>query len=460
MPPTLTALLDAQVGATRVHGPHSHSERGSTLHTFSAEASAGLAGPGWLRERRAAGYEAFASTPLPSESEEVWRYSPIDRLALDEFGPELGDGPAPAGEELQAAVEAALGSVAGSVLVHNGRAGTFVAGRGATGLSFGRAEDVAASPDMLGSVQHGGDALVRLNDAFAPDPVFVDVPAGVAVDGPVLLVHWCDPGAATFPRLSVRAGEGAAVAVVEVFAGAPGPDRSLIVPVTELSAAAGASLSYVSLQILGGAAWSIARLVARGDGGSAVRTFTVGLGGSYDRVRTDVSVEGKNARSEILSAYLGDGSQVHDIRTLQDHAAPRTTSELLCQGAVADRSRSVYSGLIRVHRGAVRSDARQTNHNLVLDEGAHADSVPNLDILENDVKCSHASTVGPIDEDQRYYIESRGVAPEVAEGLIVRGFFDAIIERGPIPAVTPLLEREVHDRLEVALGDRRVVAGV
>jgi Fe-S cluster assembly protein SufD len=113
-----------------------------------------------------------------------------------------------------------------------------------------------------------------------------------------------------------------------------------------------------------------------------------------------------------------------------------------------------------VHRGAVRSDARQTNHNLVLDEGAHADSVPNLDILENDVKCSHASTVGPIDEDQRYYIESRGVAPEVAEGLIVRGFFDAIIDRGPIPEVTPLLEREVHDRLDVALGGRRVAAGV
>jgi Fe-S cluster assembly protein SufD len=182
-----------------------------------------------------------------------------------------------------------------------------------------------------------------------------------------------------------------------------------------------------------------------------VRTFTVGLGAGYDRVRADVSVEGRDARSEILSAYLGDGDQVHDVRTLQDHVAPRTSSELLCQGAVAGRSRSVYSGLIRVHRGAVRSDARQTNHNLVLDEGAHADSVPNLDILENDVACSHASTVGPVDEDQRYYIESRGVTPEVAEGLIVRGFFDAIIDRGPVPQATSLLQYEVHRRLDAAL---------
>ena len=189
-----------------------------------------------------------------------------------------------------------------------------------------------------------------------------------------------------------------------------------MVPVTELAAADGASLSYVSLQILGGEAWSIARLAGRGTADSSLRTFTVGLGASYDRVRADVSVEGKDARSEILSAYLGDGTQVHDIRTLQDHVAPRTTSELLCQGAVAGTSRSVYSGLIRVHRGAVRSDARQTNHNLVLDQGAHADSVPNLDILENDVRCSHASTVGPVDEDQRYYMSRAASRPKWPRG--------------------------------------------
>lgn len=428
-----------------------------TLHTFTAEASAALDGPKWLRDRRAAGYEALASCALPSESEEVWRYTPINSLKLDDFAPPTHDGPAPAGDQLLSALTAALGPVAGSVLVHNGRASVFTAS--GADFAFGRAEDVPGSAESLGSVQQGGDALVRLNDAFAPDPVFVDVPEGVHVEAPVLIVHWCD-SAAAFPRTSVRAREGSSVSVVEVFAGAEGPDRTLIVPVTELAAADGASLGYVSLQILGDAAWSIARLAGRGTAKSSLRTFTVGLGASYDRVRADVAVEGKDARSEILSAYLGDGTQVHDIRTLQDHVAPRTTSELLCQGAVAGTSRSVYSGLIRVHRGAVRSDARQTNHNLVLDEGAHADSVPNLDILENDVRCSHASTVGPVDEDQRYYIESRGVAPEVAEGLIVRGFFDAIIDRSPVPEVIPFLQRAVHERLDVALGGLALPAGV
>ena len=432
------------------------------MPTFSAETSARLEGPDWLRARRAESFSAFEAAPLPSEGEEVWRYSPIDDLDLDRFAPDAappdgaGDGAgAAAGAALLASLSSALGTTAATVLVDSGRPGEF---SDVDAFSFGRAADLVSAREMLGDVQDGGDALVRLNDAFLPDAVFVDVPDGVVVDAPVLVVHWTG-GSAAFPRTVVRAGKGARVSVVEVFAGAESSERALVVPVTELAAAAEAEVSYVSLQVLGSAAWSLARLAARGHEGSSLRTFTVGLGAAYGRVRADVCVDGKDARSEILSTYLGDGTQVHDIRTLQDHAAPRTNSELLCQGAVAGRSRSVYSGLIRVHRGAVRSDARQTNHNLVLDEGAHADSVPNLDILENDVKCSHASTVGPIDEDQRYYIESRGVAPELAEGLIVRGFFDAIIDRGPIPAVTPLLEREVHDRLEAALGGLPVSTG-
>ena len=447
-----------------IRTPNSRPKEESTLHTFSAEASAGLGGPEWLRLRRAGGYEAFAAASLPSESEEVWRYTPIDHLALEEFtalatNDPGGERPAGRGEatQLLESFASEFGAAAATVLVHNGRVVSVArsetgAGDGDAVFALGVADEVAGAPDMLGSVQQGGDALVRLNDAFAPDPLFLDVPAGTAIAGPVLIVHWSDPGLPVFPRLCVRAGSRASVAVVEVFAGAQGPSRSLVVPVTELSAADGASVSYTSVQILGQAAWSLGRLAACGGGESELRTFTAGLGSAYGRVRADVMVDGKEGSCEVLSTYLGDGTQVHDIRTLQDHVAPRTTSELLCQGAVAGKSRSVYSGLIRVHRGAVRSDARQTNHNLVLDEGAHADSVPNLDILENDVKCSHASTVGPIDEDQRYYIESRGVAPEVAEGLIVRGFFDAILERGPVPEITPFLRREIYSRLDAALG--------
>jgi Fe-S cluster assembly protein SufD len=389
----------------------------------------------------------------------VWRYSPINDLALDDYALSQVGADSSDAEAYVASVATALGTLSGYVLVHNGHAAAITVAEPSPTFRFARVAEMVETDAraMVGSVQEGGDALVRLNDAFHPDAVLLDVPDGVEVAAPFLIVHWCDQeGAAVFPRTVVRLGANARAAVVEIYAGPTKQSKMLVVPVTELSASGGATLSYVSLQILNDAAWSIARLAARAGDDATMRTFTVGLGAAYDRVRTDVCNDGRGGQSEILSTYLGNGDQIHDVRTLQDHVAPRTNSELLCQGAVAGHSRSVYSGLIRVHRGAVRTDARQTNHNLVLDEGAHADSVPNLDILENDVKCSHASTVGPIDEDQRYYIESRGVAPEVAEGLIVRGFFDAIIDRGPIPAVTPLLQDEVHARLDVALGSRKV----
>ena len=153
--------------------------------------------------------------------------------------------------------------------------------------------------------------------------------------------------------------------------------------------------------------WQIAHQASTIGAHASLSSYAVALGGSYARLRTDSALAGESGTSRLRAAFFGRDDQMLDFRTLQDHRAPRTTSDLLFMGAVADTSHSVYSGLIRIRRGAVRSDAVQTNHNLVLDEGAHADSVPNLDIEENDVKCSHGSTVGPVDEDQRYYLESR-----------------------------------------------------
>jgi len=431
-------------GSARCH------RKRSILPTFDAEGSAALPGPSWLRARRAEAFAAFSAVPLPSETEEVWRYTPIDHLDLGALRPAAARRHSDEARSMVSSLVAALGPRAAHALAVNGTLDTVAGGED---FAFGGVSDVVGSESMVGDVQVGGDALVLLNDAFVPDVVLVDVPAGVHVDDPIVIVHWAelDAGTSAFPRTRIRLGANAHASVVELYAGARAPGRSLVAPVTELSAGAGATLDYVSLQVLGDAAWSIARLTGTGEADSHIRTFTVGLGGAYARIRTDIATGGRGAGSEILSAYLGRGTQVHDIRTLQDHVAPRTTSELLCQGAVAGTSHSVYSGLIRVHRGAVRTDARQTNHNLVLSEGAHADSVPNLDILENDVRCSHASTVGPIDEDQRYYIESRGISPDVAEGLIVAGFFDAVLERNPVKAATPLLRREIRARLDQVL---------
>jgi Fe-S cluster assembly protein SufD len=444
------------------------------VNPFTTDRAAALGGPAWLRARRAGAAEELALLPMPTEKEEVWRYTPIDDLRLDDYVPRSGgsredlgalgtafvDGlvdDLPARAALVLVVDGSLVDLERPSLPASVRLGGLVpsaplegagpAGTPATPLTETAVPDEA----VLGRVLTGGDALVRLNDAFHPDAVVLDVPPGVVLDAPVVIVHWCTRGdgsaRASFPRTSVRLGRGSSAQVVEVVAGPPGTGRELVVPVTELAAGDGSQLSYASLQVLGEEVWHIGRVAAVAGRDATLRTFTVGLGGAYDRSRTDALADGPGATTELRSAYLGTGSQVHDIRTLQDHAAPHTTSDLLCKGAVAGTSRSVYSGLIRVRRGAVRTNAFQTNRNLVLDAGAHADSVPNLDIEENDVRCSHASTVGPVDEDQRYYLESRGIPPSRAEQLIVLGFFDDIVQRSPVPALVPRLRREVGLRL-------------
>jgi len=179
-----------------------------------------------------------------------------------------------------------------------------------------------------------------------------------------------------------------------------------------------------------------------------LRFGRAGIGASYDRIRSDTVLAGQGASSILRSTYLGEGDQIHDLRTKQDHVASKTISDLLCKGAVTGSSRSIYSGLIKMRHGAVRSNAMQTNHNLVLSEAAHADSVPNLDISENDVRCSHASTVGPIDEDQRYYLESRGIEPAEAERLLVRGFFRDLLNQTTQAGVVDLVAAEIESRLD------------
>ncbi len=414
------------------------------------------------------------SSPLPTEKDEVWRYSRIDQLDLDRFRPagpsRAGDAPGPSPSERIHALVDGLGPRSGLVVTINGVLATVSSTVGDDVVSLGRAGDHAEGSTLLGGVLADAHDFPLLNEAFAIDPVVVDVQPSAVVADPVVVVHVVTgaAGGAVFPRTVVRAGAGSAAGVVEIVVDAdsgllagtptdlmgPGgpPAERLVVPVTELGVADGASLAYVSIQALGSATWQLAHQASTIGADAALSSYAVALGGSYARLRTDSALTGESGSSRLRAAFFGRDDQMLDFRTLQDHRAPRTTSDLLFMGAVADTSHSVYSGLIRVRRGAVKSDALQTNHNLVLDEGAHADSVPNLDIEENDVKCSHGSTVGPVDEDQRYYLESRGVEPDRAEQLIVAGFFESIADQVPVPGVRGLVGRTLATRAGVSHG--------
>lgn len=381
---------------------------------FRAQEAAALGGPAWLLQRRRAAAERAEALGVPSPAEEIWRYSRIDELDLARFA---------------AATTAPPPQVAGPVAL--------------TPLV-----ELADAEDLLGALLvPDSDFFTEVNTAFAPEPFVLRIPAGVAVAEPIVVTHRAGrSGEATFPRLIVDAGADSEVTIVEWFVS--DDVEALVVPVTEIEVGQAARVRYLAINDLGPQVWQIGSLVSRGQRDSTTLLSMAALGGSYARVRSDSRLVGQGASAEQVALYFGEGNQMHDFRTLQDHAAPRTTSNLLFKGAVEGHARSVYSGLIKVRKEAPGTNAFQTNRNIKLSEGAWAESVPNLDIETNDVRCSHASAVGPIDEDQRFYLESRGVPPAIADRLIVLGFFDEVLDRLPVRAIAERLRASLADKLD------------
>jgi Fe-S cluster assembly protein SufD len=375
-----------------------------------------------LAERVAAA-ERFAAAELPTPDEEIWRYSRIDELDLDRFTP--------------GAITTQIADPVGVVL---------------------GAAELDGAGDMLEIIgDEAPDVFAELNRAFMSPTVIRTAPGAVHTE-PVVITHRItDDGVACFPRLIIDAGEDSEVTVVEVFTSSP-QIESLVVPVLQVRAAQSARVSYLAVNELGERIWQIGHQQAIAERDSSLLLTTVALGGHYARVRTEARAIGSGSTTRQVALYFAGGEQMHDFRTIQDHIAPHTQSDLLFKGAVQDTARSVYTGLIRIGEDARGTAAYQTNRNLTLSAGAWAESVPNLDINTNDVKCSHASTVGPIDEAQRFYLESRGIEPSVAERLVVLGFFDEVLTQLPVGDLAADLRARVAAKLTIgdeATGDRQ-----
>ena len=421
------------------------------MHPFTVDAARSLPGPRWLAERRAAAAERFAASDPPTAAAEEWRYSAIADFDLAAYQLAGVEEPFPQDGSWDD-VGAAGGEAAAVLDIADGR---IVASRGLDelskqGVSAGPLVDSSDGAEVLGAVAGGAsDYFTVLNDAFAGCPILVDIPAGVAVDGVIVVRHHAgSAGAATFPRLVVRVGPNGSARVLDMQRSA---GSALVVPVVELDVGQAARLGYVNLQQHDHRTWQIAAHTARVDRDAALVAASVALGGGYARTRTDARLVGRGASGDLLSAYFGSGDQILDFRTYQDHAAPDTTSNLLYKGAVGDSARSVYTGLIRVRPDARGTNAFQTNRNLKLSDDAWAESVPNLEIENNDVRCSHASAVGPVDPDQVFYLESRGVPTPVAERLIVAGFFDEVIDELPVRSVTDGVRQALSVKLNQML---------
>jgi Fe-S cluster assembly protein SufD len=419
--------------------------------TFTADGAAALGGPAWLQASRVAAYQRFAAAALPTEAEEIWRYSRIADLDLDNYRMPT---PAAGTPDVPVAVQPILDAIGGrSALIVTGEAGTALIGPVVAGLTvaLASADDEQTPP---GEVSGEPDAFVTLNAAFVDRPLSLKVARGKVLADPIVVVHWLDAdGATLFPRTMVEVADGGEACVIEILASTD--VAALMIPVTELDVAGGARLRHVAIQVLGPRVWHVGLQSSRVGRDADCLSHTVAFGGEYARVRTDSSLVGQGGTSHLRAVYFGEGNQMHDFATLQSHTGKHTTSNLLFKGAVANSSHSVYRGIIQVQKGASGTNAFQTNRNLVLDEGAHADSVPTLEIEENDVSCSHASAVGPIDEEQRFYLESRAVPPEVADRLIVFGFLDDALEPVPVPSLLPWLRETLAAKIAHAEAARR-----
>ncbi len=408
-------------------------------------------GPKWLSERRSDAALAFATAALPSERDESFRYGLIDELDLSRFSGTL-EGRSTSDAALSAALLESIGTTAAVVRTLDGvlLETTFGASGCPAGLTLSTLADAEELPNGYGTLlAEVGESFTDLAEALTSDATVIEVAAGRVIEQPIVIVHELTAssvGAAVVPRSFVHLAHHAEATLIEFYV-SPSGDR-LCLPVTEMLLDEGSHLAYHAIQQLGDADWQLAYQLSRVARDAELRSFSAALGGSYARLFTRSDLAGEGAESRLAATYFAKGTQVQDLRTFQEHSVARTTSNLVFKGAVRDHARSVYSGMIHMAKGARRAVAAQTNRNLVLSEGAHADSVPNLDIEENDVRCSHASAVGPIDAEQRFYLESRGVPTEVADRLILLGFFDDLFDQVPSPGCASYLRAEFTREIE------------
>jgi Fe-S cluster assembly protein SufD len=374
---------------------------------------------------------SLPAVTLPTAEDEHWRYSRIAELDLDAWSV----APTPEGG---AVTVPPVGERAALAVVVDGRLV-------ATEIDDERVT-IESGGDVAGVRGPRTDGVDELHDQLVAEVVTITIPAGAVIDKPVVIVHTVEAeGGVSAPHLVVRAGADSDVTIYDQQES--GDLAALVLPQVELDVADAARVRYVNVQLWGRRVWQLGRQSSRVGKEASFTTTTVALGGDYARLAVESSMVGRGGTGGMRALYFGDDQQMHDFRTLQDHVAPNTSSELLFKGALDGHARAVYTGLIHIGKEASGVNAFQTNRNVKLSEHAWAESVPNLEIENNDVRCSHASAVGPVDEEQRFYLESRGVRPEVADQLIVLGFLDEVLDDFPVSAAVELVRAQLLEKV-------------
>jgi Fe-S cluster assembly protein SufD len=394
--------------------------------------------PAWWLDLKRKAFAEFERLPMPTRKSEQWRFASIGTLALDDFA--FGPRPAPPEAGALAAEATLVASRAGRMvfadeaLISLERVSSELEQRGVVWEPLSEAllrhRELLEEYFMAQAPHLGSEKFAALHTAFVESGCLLYVPAGVEIALPFVARHWVAADRATaFPHTLVIAGDNARVTLVDVFGSRRRGQQAFACGFNHLFAGAGARIDYYALQN-----WSdrttgfqINSLVTARD--AAITSLAVNMGCSRYRSETQSILEGEASHVEMLSLSLTDHGQEIDQRTLQSHLAPGAKSNLLFKNALMDDSRTIFSGMIRVAEDAQKTDAYQSNRNLLLSDNAEANALPGLEIGANDVRCTHGATTSQVDENELFYMLSRGIRPGAARELAVFGFFEEVISR-------------------------------
>lgn len=409
--------------------------------------------PDWFRTRQASAWTRFASMPMPTRKDQAWRFSNVNVLDLAPFVVNDAVGDEDGHEILERSVS--LDEVAARLIYADDQ----LLRRDPLSEKL-RNLGVVVKPLERGLIEHeelfrrhfmaqptalGSAKFAALHEAFVRSGTFVYVPRGVEVELPIEIFHWLGgENSSVFPHTLLIADELSKVTVIEHFRSAHPTTRGFACGVNDLVVRRGAKITYVCAQNWNQNVLSLQMNTTIVDRDASGKSLNLHLGGAYSRFESLSRITGEGGRSDLLSVSVGNNTQEFDARTLQDHASPHATSDLLYKNSLSDRSRNTFGGLIRVEPHAHFTDAYQTVRNLLLSDDAEANSMPGLEIMADNVKCSHGATSGQLHEDELFYLLARGIPKQVAQHLLVAGFLNEVVERLEHPTIAALL----HDMIE------------
>lgn len=406
--------------------------------------------PEWLRARRLESFGVYEGLSLPdTKRDEDWRQVDLKGLDLESYAPfQQPNGTAPAGSlEQVSGIVRQRGTSTPAVALDPG-----LARQGVLFMPLAQAareHRELVERHLFSAVKPDRDKFAALHAALFTGGTFLYVPESVSVDHPLISQFWsAGSGGAVLPHSLVIAGKGSRFQYVDEFLSADRQEVLLASGSSEVFLEEGSEVGYVALQQWSEKAWQFANQRFHLGRDARLRMVDVALGGRFARLRVEAMLEGPGSTADLRGVFFGAGEQGFDFRTLQDHVAPHTTSDLLFKGALQDSARSVYVGVVRVETEARLSSSNQANRNLLLSEKARASSEPILEILNNDIlRCSHGATVGPVDPEHLFYLESRGISRPVAERMLVQGFLGEVLDRLPVAQVRDAVEQELAARI-------------